>query len=342
MKTELRPLTLGEILDRTAQLYRAHFLLFVGIAVFPRALLLIWQLLDLGITRYLESHHHPTTVFTISGTVFGLVLYFAFAGIGVAAINRAVSALYLGETATIVGSYNQVKPHWARYIGVMVLAALYAWGPAALPYAALFGIGIASKNGWTAGNGHAVAIMAVGGVAGLAMLFTIPFGIWMSLRYALAVPASIFENIAIRASLKRSVALTLKGRGRIFVMALLVGIVFWTIAAAAEAPFLVLIYRAAKNHQQPPLLSVIASQFINFFLYSVIGPVYGIATTLFYYDERIRKEGFDIDFMMQQANLTVPAPPPPPPPPAFDSMPDPLPDLHPDPIPAIDEATGQP
>ena len=31
METTLRPLTLGEILDRTAQLYRANFLVFAGI-----------------------------------------------------------------------------------------------------------------------------------------------------------------------------------------------------------------------------------------------------------------------------------------------------------------------
>jgi hypothetical protein len=32
METNLRPLTLGEILDRTAQLYRTNFLLFAGIS----------------------------------------------------------------------------------------------------------------------------------------------------------------------------------------------------------------------------------------------------------------------------------------------------------------------
>ena len=35
--TELRPLTLGELLDRTFQLYRNHFWLFVGIMAIPSA-----------------------------------------------------------------------------------------------------------------------------------------------------------------------------------------------------------------------------------------------------------------------------------------------------------------
>ena len=32
METNLRPLSLGEILDRTAELYRENFILFAGIA----------------------------------------------------------------------------------------------------------------------------------------------------------------------------------------------------------------------------------------------------------------------------------------------------------------------
>jgi hypothetical protein len=35
-------------------------------------------------------------------------------------------------------------------------------------------------------------------------------------------------------------------------------------------------------------------------------PVYGIALMLFYYDQRIRQEGFDIEWMMLKAGLVVP------------------------------------
>ena len=89
-------------------------------------------------------------------------------------------------------------------------------------------------------------------------------------------------------------------------MALTVGIIFWTIFLAAQMPFLILMYKAVKNHQPPPLFSQISAQLISFALYSVIGPVYGIAITLFYYDERIRKEGFDIELMMERAKLGTP------------------------------------
>jgi len=37
-------------------------------------------------------------------------------------------------------------------------------------------------------------------------------------------------------------------------------------------------------------------------------PLYPIAVTLIYYDQRIRLEGYDIERMMQNAGLIVPSP----------------------------------
>ena len=40
MNSQLRPLSLGELLDRTFQLYRQQFMLFVGIVALPQLVLL--------------------------------------------------------------------------------------------------------------------------------------------------------------------------------------------------------------------------------------------------------------------------------------------------------------
>src|SRR5450631_4658546 len=42
---DLRPLSLGELLDRTFFLYRRHFLLFVGIAAIPYSIFFVVQLM---------------------------------------------------------------------------------------------------------------------------------------------------------------------------------------------------------------------------------------------------------------------------------------------------------
>jgi len=43
---------------------------------------------------------------------------------------------------------------------------------------------------------------------------------------------------------------------------------------------------------------------LDLVLQVALAPISAIALVLFYYDQRIRKEGFDIEWMMQQAGLT--------------------------------------
>jgi hypothetical protein len=58
-----------------------------------------------------------------------------------------------------------------------------------------------------------------------------------------------------------------------------------------------------------PVWAQVAQQIIGFFTNSFIGPMYATGLTLFYYDQRVRKEGYDIEWMMQAAGLTAPAQP---------------------------------
>ena len=61
---------------------------------------------------------------------------------------------------------------------------------------------------------------------------------------------------------------------------------------------------AFKHLGQPlPLGWLAAQQIVEFFTTTFIGPIYSTGLTLFYYDQRIRKEGFDIEWMMQAAGL---------------------------------------
>ena len=48
-------------------------------------------------------------------------------------------------------------------------------------------------------------------------------------------------------------------------------------------------------------------QLATFIVNTFIGPIYSTGLTVFYYDQRVRKEGYDIERMMQTAGLTLPA-----------------------------------
>jgi hypothetical protein len=51
----------------------------------------------------------------------------------------------------------------------------------------------------------------------------------------------------------------------------------------------------------------VAQQLVAFVTNTFIGPIYATGLTLFYYDQRVRKEGYDIEWMMEAAGLTPPA-----------------------------------
>src|SRR5271157_4402423 len=55
---DLRPLSTGEILDRTFQLYRSRFTLFAGLAMLPAAVAVVTETLRLWYSAHQNVHVH--------------------------------------------------------------------------------------------------------------------------------------------------------------------------------------------------------------------------------------------------------------------------------------------
>jgi hypothetical protein len=47
----------------------------------------------------------------------------------------------------------------------------------------------------------------------------------------------------------------------------------------------------------------VLQQLLAFLTNTFVGPIYATGFTLFYFDQRVRKEGFDIEHMMQAAGM---------------------------------------
>jgi hypothetical protein len=110
--------------------------------------------------------------------------------------------------------------------------------------------------------------------------------------------------------LKRSIELSKGARGRVFVLGLLVGAVRLILGVVLGFPFIAFAFKH-PGHALPIGLMAM-QQLAAFVVNTLIGPIYATGLTLFYYDQRIRKEGYDIEWMMQAAGLTpqaeLPAP----------------------------------
>ena len=318
MQTNLRPMTLGEILDRTAQLYRENFLLFAGISSVYAGVLLVVGLAETGVQEWLRGSHKAGALLWSSGVSL-LVTYtvmFVFGGIAVAAINRAVAWLHLGEPATIGRAYRSVLPRVWRYLGLGLLKLLFAWLPLIVVYLGLAAVflylgmkGLFNPAGKPTGINPAMngtPMIASFIVMLILLLLALPaviYGVMMGLRYALAVPACVVENLTARAAIKRSIVLSKESRGRIFVLWLLVWVIELILVLATQAFF---IAAAVKNRGEIAVGWRVLQQFVGFCTNAFVTPILATGLTLFYYDQRVRKEGYDIEWMMQAAGLTAP------------------------------------
>jgi uncharacterized membrane protein len=206
-------------------------------------------------------------------------------------------------------------PRLRRYLWLMTMVAFRAWAPLAAMYVAFFAIILSALPHDFMTNPAAMQHAASQNPASmlgfaLSMLILAPlfivalvYGIWMSLRYSLAVPACVVEEMPAAQALKRSVALSEGSRGRIFVMALLVYAVKMLLGMLFGFP--IIVFAVKHPGHQLPMTWLTLQQIGVFVTNTLIGPIYATGLTLFYYDQRIRKEGYDIEWMMQGAGLTA-------------------------------------
>jgi hypothetical protein len=257
MTTALRPLSTGELLDRTFSLYRSHFGLFVGLFAIPQLLVLAFQLVQVAVVNPLTQ---LSNVF--SPILWGLGSWFlmlTMASLSEAATAVAVSQVHLGRPAGIAESFSRVKGH---FLGLIVITVI-VW---------------------------------VGVVCGLVAII-VP-GVLLAIIWSLSVPAKVLENKSIFAAMSRSVDLTKGDWGRIFVIGLLVFVLTYGVKWLLQWPILIAAAAGGKVGMQFVKGWQVASVVAVFVSESLVGAVGAIAFSLVYYDERVRKEAFDLQLMM--------------------------------------------
>jgi hypothetical protein len=267
---ELRPLSLGELLDRTFTLYRKHFWLFVGIMAIPQLLVLIASFAGLafqGMNPVATRGNPPRPLPDLgAGAVLGIIVFAFVVGaifwagyvLAQAATVSAVSEIYLGRPTSIGQAYRRVRGKVWTLIGLFFL------------------IGLA---------------------VGVGMLVFIVPGILVLLGTSLGIPAAVLENLSPGAAFSRSMELTKGSRGSIFVIYILFFVLSWAAAMMFEFPFTMAQTSLLKQGQASVLLAGLGYAG-NFLASTLVGPLATIAFCLLYYDARVRKEAFDLQVMM--------------------------------------------
>ncbi len=319
MNEPLHPSSLGEILDRTAQLYRSRFLVFLGISILPTGIVLALACVaGLVAAWWSAAGAHSVSsgtglalvgVFVIAAMLVALPIFLAVTALAAAAMNHAVSLVYLGGTTTIRGAYKSVWRLGWRYMGLYLLEGVFVGVIPIAGWIALLLLGAgAAALAKMAGMGDLAGGALFGLTAFLAFAGLAGYVVWMLLRISLAFPACVVEQMGAWRAVKRSFSLSNGTKGRIFLLYLLVAALGWLLSMGVTIPLTILIALIpGMNNPQHAQAAGVAMLLIlygaGFAVQSLIKPVYGIALVLFYYDQRIRIEGFDIEWMMQQAGM---------------------------------------
>jgi hypothetical protein len=321
--TVLRPMSTGEILDRTFSMYRGHFWLFAGIAAVPPAMMLVVQLFWTVFTFANGSFRpgQPVTFsshFTVAtllvgglGVLLAAIAYLVGYAVAQGATVFAVSAVHLGRESSIRESYRRMRGRWGRVCVVELLIFIRVVGIALLLMLVvglligLAGGGIAASGSRSGANPLLAVIIALVMIFGLLAALVVTFVFYA--RYSLAVPSCVLEDLQAQASIKRSVLLANGNYGKILAVMVLTFVLAMGVNLALQLPIqLLALAMLAQGRLSAQLYLTILNHLVTFVSGAVVGPVGTIALSLVYYDARVRKEAFDIQFLME--SITSPPP----------------------------------
>lgn len=289
----LRPMKLGQILDQAVRLYRQNFITFIGIVALVQVPVTILQLLTNLLSLNALSDVERFFGASLFTNFFALIINFIFVqGIGTAAMTRAVADNYLGEKTTALEAYRKIGRSWLSLIGalfvvgVMVILAAFWW-----------------------------LVPCIGWITGLGIIFYLSFVI-----LPLVAPVIVLEGQGAGSGWRRAWDLA---RGRFwwvlsFFVVLYIFNLLVVIGPSLLANLLLsgLLVDLTSGPDTAIMVQTIIGQLVTLAFSLIFLPFQLAATTLAYFDLRVRGEGFDLALQAHEivgekpvaAELTVASP----------------------------------
>jgi Membrane domain of glycerophosphoryl diester phosphodiesterase len=279
---QLRPLSVGEMLDAGFKLFSARFwtlILCVVVPVVPMTILGTALQASVDPNAFdLDSTESVDSGTALAGTLVASVIQFAAASLAIAACFKTIGAAYLGERADAGESL--------RY-------AVGRFLPLIVAYIVL------------------VFIIAFGFI-----LLIIP-GIWIAVKLSMTFPAVVFERKGPFGGIGRSWGLTSGNWWRVFgtlVVVFLITFVMQLVLGGLAGGIL-------GSTDASDLAAAVVLTLVNLITLLLTFPLWAAVTSVVYYDLRVRNEGFDLQLLAEgmgadrtrfESAPERPAPPPPP------------------------------
>lgn len=265
--TPLKPMGFGEILDTAFSLYRKHFSLFLGLVAFSVfGELTVHLFIDFSVSFF--SRYFLLGI----GMVIFAVTFFT---IGIGGIVIGTGTAYLSEEITIRSVLQRSIQRFWQLLGCLLL-----W--------------------WLVSGGLALTIIGI------------PFAIYFAVRWGLFLGPVMFEDTKVSNALRRSSELV-KGRwwqmfGMLLALLLFstlvhmileisIGFILIFTNLGGEVGFIDILEWGLLSEpfeNSTPFFAAILFA-IHLCVYAVTFPIWIIGIALLYFNQRIRKEGFDIE-----------------------------------------------
>jgi hypothetical protein len=287
----LRPLGIGDVVDRVFNLYRGRPLLFLALAAVPYlALFLILGTLALAFGSAFATlgpfvdllnappgTQPPTIAPDVAAAAFGALAVFFLIAIVVAVVLLSAQSAALIEAAAARYLARETNVGTAFRAGLVaaprvIFAAICVFVAIAVLWIVLGIVFVLAQN---------VLVVIVGILAGFAVT------VFLLASWLVAPVVATLERLGPLATLRRAWTLSEGHRWRILALQLLLAILQVVISTLISFAFI-----AAFIGDQT--VQFVAQQVVNVIASVAWAPVEWAAFTVFYFDLRVRKEALDL------------------------------------------------
>ena len=282
----LRPLRLGELLDRAIRLYRGNFLTFIGIIAVVYVPLTILQTAASTLISSLSlpdnfSSPESRVISSSIGTLSIFILMFAqiilVQGVAAGALTRAVADSYLGRKTGILDAYQGIRGSWLGLIGALLLLGIITIG--------ILIWWIVPCIGWVTGMGMWLFVLTV-------ILPLVP-------------PVIVLEHQGAFDALRRAWSLARRRFWPILGCIFILYLFSWIVVNGPALIVSMLLQQVPQSMGDSTMQLILTSTvqglvslvFALFYL-----PLQMTAIALLYFDVRVRTEGFDLAILALQAS----------------------------------------
>ena len=274
-ESPLKPMRFEDILDMTFSLYRKHFWLFLGLVSFCVFAELALHLL----TDFFEFFFDRSLLLGIAT----ILITGTFFVIGIGGVVIGSGATYLGENITIHTALQRTIDRFWQLMGCFLLWCLV------------------------------VGVLTV-------TIIGIPFAIYFAVRWGFFPATVMFEKPVISIALRRSSELVTEMWWRMFgtllaifllsamvhsIIEISIGFILIATNLVSEVDFIDILEWGLLGGSfvgVTPFFYAI-SIVIHLAVYAISFVIWMIGITLLYFNQRIRKEGFDIERQARQPNV---------------------------------------